>query len=68
MAERKIIRGVRTDNKTYVLGMEDELAKSISQDEIDRLSAKGYLEGTWTSTKSATPTTAEPTKPATKEK
>lgn len=65
MAERKIIRGVRTDNKTYTPGMEDELAKVLDAGEIERLSAKGYLEGSWTSTK---PAAAEPAKPATKEK
>jgi hypothetical protein len=47
MAERKIIRGVRTDAKTYTPGMEAELAKVLSPEEVQRLSDKGYLQGDW---------------------
>src|SRR5688572_626231 len=48
MAERTIIRGVRLGTTTYVPGMEGELAKVLSPEEAERLSAKGYLSGKWT--------------------
>jgi hypothetical protein len=44
---RKINRGVRLGGKTYVAGMEDELGKVLSSDEIKRLSEKGYIDGSW---------------------
>jgi hypothetical protein len=49
MAERTIVRGVRVGSVTYVPGMEDDLSKALSQEEMDRFLAKGYLEGKWTS-------------------
>lgn len=61
MAERKIIRSVHTGKRILIPGMEDELAKELSQDELDRLKSKGYLDGNWTSTQ------GEPVKTSAKE-
>jgi hypothetical protein len=58
-SDRKIIRGVRANNKTYVPGMEDELDALLSADEVKRLSDKKYLEGKWSGSASAAPVVSE---------
>jgi hypothetical protein len=63
-SDRKIIRGVRVKDTTYVPGKEDELDPLLSAEEVKRLSDKGYIEGKWSG--SAAPVKAE--KPAAKEK
>lgn len=44
-SDRKIIRGVRVGDKTYVPGQEDELDALLSADEAKRLTDKGYIDG-----------------------
>jgi hypothetical protein len=44
-SSRKILRGVRFGGKTYIAGMEDELAKVLPADEAKRLTKKGHIEG-----------------------
>lgn len=62
-SDRKIIRGVQVGATTYAAGKEDELSSVISASEVKRLQAKGYLEGSWSSTKVADPEPIEPDKP-----
>lgn len=72
-SSRKIIRGVRLKGKTYTDGMEDELAKVLPAEDVERLTKKGYIEGSWSGTavpaKAAEPAKApEPVKAPAKEK
>lgn len=50
-SERKILRGVRANGKTYTEGMEDELLIAISAEDAKRLIDKGYLQGDWSKAK-----------------
>lgn len=61
MAERTIVRGVRVGATTYVPGMEEKLSSVLTQEETDRLTEKGYLEGKWTgkAKEEKAPTTAK---------
>lgn len=63
-SDRKIIRGVRLGTTTYVPGMEDELDKLLSADEVKRLSDKKYIEGKWSGAATSTATATAEAKPA----
>lgn len=65
--ERKIIRGVRVKDTTYVPGKEDELDALLSASEVTRLTEKGYLEGKW-SGGATEPESEDKSKSAKKEK
>ena len=53
--DRKIIRGVRVKNMTYVSGKEDELNAVLSSAEVSRLKEKGYIQGEWSGVEAAVP-------------
>jgi hypothetical protein len=64
-SDRKIIRGVRVNTKTYTPGDEDELDKLLTAAEVKRLSDKGYIEGKWSGvaeSKAAEPAKSEAAK------
>lgn len=42
---RKINQGVRIGKTVFVEGMEDELAKALSEKDVQRLTEKGHIEG-----------------------
>jgi len=59
---REIIRGIRSmtvkgeagklaQSRTYVPGMEDELAAAYLQKELDAMKERGDITGNWKSTK-----------------
>jgi hypothetical protein len=59
---REIIRGIRAmvtkgeagklaQSRTYVPGMEDELATAFTQKELDAMKERGDITGNWKSTK-----------------
>lgn len=64
-SDRKIIRGVRVKDTTYVAGKEDELDALLSAEEVKRLSDKGYIEGKWSG---SAPESEDKAKSAKKEK
>lgn len=47
MADKKIIRGVRTDKSTFVAGQEEQLAAVLSADQVTRLIENGSISGDW---------------------
>lgn len=59
---REIVHGIRTmlppqegkklaQSRTFVSGMEDELANAFSQKELDAMKERGDITGNWKSTK-----------------
>lgn len=67
-SDRKINRGVRLGDKTYVAGQEDELDALLSPGEVERLSGKGYIEGKWSGSAAEPEPPAEKTAKSKKEK
>lgn len=57
---KKIVRGIRIDDRVYKTGEEDELQKVLKGNQAQRFVDNGSLEGDWGGTGKAEEASAEP--------